>query len=591
VLYEALGSGEATLTLSHYRALGGFDAIVGEHLDRVLETELAGGDDMIARDLFLALVTNHERAMRPEDELVEIVGARHDAKRILDILETLRSRGLLVRLRVEGQPVWELVHDSLVPRVLAWIDRRDLAKRRAVELVRYHLRRSQPGVLSLLNTDELEEIREHLDAIAELDTEWKKRNEPVTPLELVGKSKAKIRRARTLLIGAVVVLLAIAAVVFVAWRSKQHQIDEAQAVHDRDLGRFVLELAPFDWDPATQRAIPVAASELPKLTWTLHAPSAADDDAMGELLRADYIVRGTARDDGFVRVEHVEAHGGAAFLEVTGRGRTGESCRSSIVRLRRVPGSAERTNEQILHIPIPSCRATVANTVEIPAGSFIFGGLGEPPGKWATEADGGYKEQRIDLPAFRIDRTEVTNAAFNVLMSTAKVTGIKGPTYSTAGNPQLADPESPVASITALEAREYCQYLGKKLPTSAQWVKAMRGGETLPGGTNPYPRRNLPWGDPKAPARANLGNLPNPQARHVGSFPDDVSPYGVLDMAGNVAEWIRLGKDQPPGMQIARGTSYAIELRTDALADYLSIDNQRQADARSYDIGVRCVIE
>src|SRR5262249_8878273 len=55
VLYEHLGAGEATLTLAHYRHLGGFDTIVGRHLERVLDTDLADGRDVIARDLFVAL--------------------------------------------------------------------------------------------------------------------------------------------------------------------------------------------------------------------------------------------------------------------------------------------------------------------------------------------------------------------------------------------------------------------------------------------------------------------------------------------------------------------------------------------------------
>src|SRR5207247_3181930 len=99
----------------------------------------------IARDLFLSLVTvTHERAIRAEAELLDIVGAKHEPHQVAAVLEVLRARGLLVRLRGDGEPSWELVHDSLVARVEAWIDRRDLARRRAVELVRYHLRRSTP---------------------------------------------------------------------------------------------------------------------------------------------------------------------------------------------------------------------------------------------------------------------------------------------------------------------------------------------------------------------------------------------------------------------------------------------------------------
>ncbi|MGH2901780.1 MAG: hypothetical protein ACRDMZ_24105, partial [Solirubrobacteraceae bacterium] len=158
VLYEELGPNDATLTLAHYKRLGGFDAIVGEHLERVLDTELADGSDQIARALFVALVTaTHERAMRPESELIAMVG---DVDRVTMVLEVLRSRGLVVRVRGDdGEPSWELAHDSLVPRVRAWIAARDLARRQAVELVRYHLRRSRADAPSLLSFRELRELR------------------------------------------------------------------------------------------------------------------------------------------------------------------------------------------------------------------------------------------------------------------------------------------------------------------------------------------------------------------------------------------------------------------------------------------------
>src|SRR5205814_5074272 len=114
----------------HYRKLGGFEAIVGEHPDRVIETQLEGRDT-VARDLFVALVTSaNERAVRPESELLAMVGAKHGNDATLAVLEVLRTNGLLVRVRGEAEPSWELVHDSLVPRVLAWIDRKDLARRR-----------------------------------------------------------------------------------------------------------------------------------------------------------------------------------------------------------------------------------------------------------------------------------------------------------------------------------------------------------------------------------------------------------------------------------------------------------------------------
>src|SRR5204862_3948780 len=161
-------------------------------------TELADGRDVIARDLFVALVTSaHERAVRSESELLAMVSA-HPADRVTAVLELLRSRGLLVRVRGDGEASWELIHDSLVPRVLAWVDRRDLARRRAIELVRYHLRRSRADAPSLLGRAELRELRAHAGAIAELDREWQQRGTTETgawtPTRLVARSKQVLRR-------------------------------------------------------------------------------------------------------------------------------------------------------------------------------------------------------------------------------------------------------------------------------------------------------------------------------------------------------------------------------------------------------------
>jgi hypothetical protein len=580
VLYEALDPGDATLTLAHYKRLGGFDAIVGEHLERVLDTELTDGSDQIARALFVALVTaTHERAMRPESELIAMVG---DADRVTVVLEVLRSRGLVVRVRGDdGEPSWELAHDSLVPRVLAWMDSRDLARRRAIELVRYHLRRSRADAPSLLSFRELRELRSHGDAVVALDAEWKRRttDEPWSPSRLVARSRQALRRTIAVIAPLVLAAAVIAGVAF--------QRSRVEAERRRlDLGRIVLQLEPFDWDPGAQQAIPVDPAKV-QLRWELHTWT--NDDQYGELVSDDEVVRGTPRLEGPAVVEHVEAHGGRAFLLIW-RG----DCKPSVVPLRDLPGYAKREHtEAVLRIPVPTCAATRAGMIPIPAGPFIYGGVGEPPSQFvATDPDEKLREEHhLALDAYRIDRTEVTNTAFQVFASMVTLTDIAMPRYPPG--PELThagEPQKPVTGITWHVAHAYCQFFGKELPTSQQWVKAMRGGERLPDGrANPMPRRNLPWGEPSgvgdAHARARLDSENG--VADVGTYPGDESPYGVRDLAGNAQEWTDTLAGE--GIRLVRGGGTLKEVG-DAIIDYMAIENLRAESQVLFELGMRCAL-
>ncbi len=589
VLYEALGPGEATLTLAHYRRLGGFDAIVGEHLDRVLDTELADGRDVIARDLFVALVTTaHERAIRAESELLAMVGTQHGAARVSAVLEVLRTRGLLVRVRgADGDASWELVHDSLVPRVLAWVDRRDLARRRAIELVRYHLRRSRAGAPSLLGRSELRELRAHAGAIAELDAEWQKRDttDGLTPARLVEKSRQVLRR-RSLTLGSVVVAaLAVASLGMYRSHVEEARAREESRLKSLDLGRFVLALEPFDWDPATQEMKPMPAGSAATLQWRLHVPDLGDPDVSGEPYARDWVTRGTPRVEAGAIVEDVEAHGGRAYLVVS-RG----ACAPSVIPIRALPGFIERDRVAVLRVPVPTCAASRTDMIQIPAGPFIYGGLGEPPSAELAKYPAVNGERSVTLPAFTIGRTEVTNARYRVF-STMPFTGITHPhdPHSRALT-RAGEPGRPIMFVSWHEARAFCRYHGTDLPTTEQWVKTLRGGLQLADGSaNPMPRRNLPWGSPREPVPANLIGGGGPM--DAGSNAGDVSPYGVLDLAGNLSEWTATPYDEKrPGIRILRGGNWD-ETPPSALVDYLAIENPRPELTRSFALGFRCAAE
>ncbi|MCX5747217.1 MAG: SUMF1/EgtB/PvdO family nonheme iron enzyme, partial [Proteobacteria bacterium] len=223
---------------------------------------------------------------------------------------------------------------------------------------------------------------------------------------------------------------------------------------------------------------------------------------------------------------------------------------------------------------------------------FVFGGIGDPPAPQliASPAD-VLPEQIVELGAFAIDRTEVTNAAFAV--ATGTLTGIKQPAYPNARGFELAaSPTRPVAGVTWIEARAFCAHLGKRLPTSAQWQKALRGGLVVDGVPNPHPRRTLPWGGDASAARLALVT----SAHEVGTTPDDRSPYGVLDLAANVQEWTRSLDDEATrqgsdnGMRVTRG-GQAVDMPADDLLYYVASENQRPAQFRAFSLGFRCVTD
>lgn len=106
----------------------------------------------------------------------------------------------------------------------------------------------------------------------------------------------------------------------------------------------------------------------------------------------------------------------------------------------------------------------------------------------------------------------------------------------------------PVTHVSWYAARAFLGWCGLQLPTEAQWEKAARGGKYLDGDhaqkrPNPLPNRSYPWGDEKPDQggvfRCNIDGADDghPYTAPVGSYPFDKSPYGVYDLAGNVAEW------------------------------------------------------
>jgi formylglycine-generating enzyme required for sulfatase activity len=491
-------------------------------------------------------------------------------------------------VRGDGEPSWELIHDSLVPRVLAWVDRRDLARRRAIELVRYHVRRSRADSPSLLDRTELREVKPHAAALAELDIEWRKTHatstpQDWTPARLVAHSHAVLRRRALTIVVALFAALGIASVGMYMYRSyieEQHRLEELR-LKSLDLGKFTLVLELFDWDPEAQRTIPTSLKPNPALKWELYEPDTQDRYQPGALYKADWLVRGASRVENGALAEEVQAHGGPAFIVIS-RG----PCAPSTIPLAAVPGYAQRESKQVIRLFVPTCQATLAGTIELAGGEIIYGGPGMPPSEAQIRYPDSNVELTVNVPTFRIDRTEVTNAAFGVFARMSNATKIEQPEYpDTVELKYGGSPRRPVAFVNWIEARAYCRFLGKELPTSQQWTRALRGRVT----NNPHPRRNFPWGPTNNPSQAKLRGTQPTGTADVATFQQDRTDEGVYDLVGNVTEWTRslLRDNDIRGMRVVRGGNWDDDLAF--LLDFMAIENPRLMSFRNYNHGLRCV--
>ncbi len=281
------------------------------------------------------------------------------------------------------------------------------------------------------------------------------------------------------------------------------------------------------------------------------------------------------------------------------------------------------------------------NTVLIPAGSFIMGS-----NKVDTEKNGPeygnakplyadeHPKHPVDLPAFQIDRYEVSNADYREFVA---ATGHTPPPYWLSNGYVLSmrkgeigklddrrlralvadifriDVDSrrldhqallkvidkhlayqdtlPVIEVDWGDAHDYCNWAGKRLPSEAEWEKAARGAQA----------NEFPWGDEWHAGYSNSGDEAwEDGVAPVGSYPRDRSPYGVMDMGGNVSEWVADWYQPYPGShessadfgrqyRVIRGGAWGREghyalhlfLRT-AYRFYLP------PDSRLDDVGFRC---
>jgi eukaryotic-like serine/threonine-protein kinase len=288
-------------------------------------------------------------------------------------------------------------------------------------------------------------------------------------------------------------------------------------------------------------------------------------------------------------------------------------------------GSSKKTplpENEVMNIPhaaeFPAPEhVNTSNMVLVPEGWFVRGRIS---GKGSSDER---PSRKIFLDAFYMDKTEVTVAEYKKCIDAEvcidenldQIKYLKhGPMKSEYCNIGRQGYENhPINCLSWEEASAYCQFLNKRLPTETEWEKSARGTD----------HRNYPWGD-EQPGTGSVkrGNFCDISAKKsfpnveivapdyddgyvttspVGSFPKGASPYGILDLAGNVWEWVLDGYNDKAysfsleknpyfgsamGIRVYRGGAF------ESYASWLRIPKRaglHQTD-RAYWVGFRCAV-
>lgn len=178
--------------------------------------------------------------------------------------------------------------------------------------------------------------------------------------------------------------------------------------------------------------------------------------------------------------------------------------------------------------------------VRIPAGKFIMGSTGTGNTAWEAFGDEVEMPQHtLYLEEFWMGKYPITNRQFTEFVNQEKYQFAKSnqnnAPYWLKG--ELEKPNHPVTEVTWYDAQAFCKWVAKKsnfltrLPTEAEWEKAARGTDG----------RIFPWGNKLDPGekKANGGTWQSDDTTPVGEFsPQGDSPFGCVDMSGNVDEWV-----------------------------------------------------
>jgi len=219
-----------------------------------------------------------------------------------------------------------------------------------------------------------------------------------------------------------------------------------------------------------------------------------------------------------------------------------------------------------------------SDMVFIPSGEAIVGSSEEEINRMAQRQGVDLAElmdekpkRQVFVKGFFIDKYEVTQAQYKKFVD---ATGHKPPLNWEGNTYPAGKGEHPVVFVSWEDAKAYCEWAGKRLPTGEEWEKAARGSEG----------RVYPWGNEYGGEKVNLVNAGRGDTAPVGEYKGDLSPYEVHDMGGNVSEWTSSWYDSDKNSYILKGGSWYNEI-------YTARGAQRTAGLPEYRlniVGFRC---
>ncbi|KQV94631.1 SUMF1/EgtB/PvdO family nonheme iron enzyme [Pelomonas sp. Root1237] len=305
----------------------------------------------------------------------------------------------------------------------------------------------------------------------------------------------------------------------------------------------------------------------------------------------------------------LEARGFGALLAVAAGESVDGSLLARMAELARTPlQSLDKTwrplTQQLVAIaPTPCVEKAPEGMVEIPAGEFDFavGGVEVEGQTWAgldvqypwENSPRRQHRRRMDMPRFFMDRTPVTNAQFHAFVLAARYQPADAHNFLrhwVNGEPPAGWANKPVTWVGIEDARAYAAWAGKRLPHEWEWQYAAQGGDG----------RAYPWGE-----AWDASAVPPPNTGRTLAAPADVdahlrgaSPFGVLDLVGNVWQWTDEYADNHTRAAVLRGGSsyqpqtshwyFPQAYRLDQHGKYLLMAPCKD---RSGMLGFRCVVD